>query len=419
MLPARSTRPSSGEVADGSSATLRLVVAPIRVLYVIDSLAPGGAETSLASMAPHLASQGVDLHVCYFTEREGVHDQLRASGATLHHLAAGRLGRVVGLRRLIAAIEPDIVHTTLYEADQAGRLAGAIARRPVVSSLVSTGFELGRWRSLGGLRARAAVAVDALTARAVTAFHAVSAPVADVMARRLAIGRDRFTIIPRGREPDVLGRHSDERRQTVRRRLGVEPAAPFVVAVGREVLPKGHGTLLRAVPEIAAAAPGLRVAIAGRPGDRSDEIATIIEELDIGDIVERLGHRDDVPDLLAAADVLAFPSSREGFPGTLVEALALECPIVASDIPAIRSILERPDGRVLGSLVPVGDGDALAGAVTEVLRGRRDAGMLVAGRDVFERDYTTAAVAGRMLDLYRSVLERPDAADRGIGEDDV
>jgi glycosyltransferase involved in cell wall biosynthesis len=384
--------------------TLRLVVGSIRVLYVIDSLAPGGAETSLASMAPHLAALGIDLHVCYFVEREGVHEQLRDAGATLHHVDAPRPARAFALRRLIATTDPDIVHTTLFEADQAGRLAGVMSRRPVISSLVSTGFELGPLMSASGLRARAAVAVDAITARAVASFHAVSAPVADVMSRRLRVDRDRFTIIPRGREPSDLGERSAERRRDVRDRLGVAPTTPLVVGIGREVLPKGHTTLLRAVPALAADVPGVRVLLAGQRGDRSDEIGRVIDELGIGGIVGRLGHRSDVPDLLAAADALAFPSSREGFPGTLVEALALECPIVASDIPAIRSILQRPCGRLLGTLVPAADSQALARSLAAVLDAPRDDAALSDGRDVFLDEFTTAAVAEQMAALYRSVI---------------
>lgn len=374
------------------------------MLYLIDSLAPGGAETSLASMAPYLGPLGIDLHVCYFVERAGVHDQLRDAGATLHRIDATRLGRILAFRRLIDVEKSDIVHTTLFEADQVGRLAGSSSRLPVISSLVSTGFELGSWRTALGLKARAAVAVDAVTARAVTAFHAVSEPVADVMSRRLLVDRDRFTVIPRGRDPDALGRYSAERRRDARERLGVDSSTPLVISIGREVLPKGHTTLLHALPKLAAAVPGVRLMLAGESGDQSRAIERDIRELGIGRFVDRLGHRDDVPDLLAAADVLAFPSSREGFPGTLIEALALECPIVASDIPSIRSIVERRDSGLLASLVGVGDSSALAESLADVLtRGRNDE-ILSTGRDLFENEFTTAAIAGRMAELYRSVI---------------
>jgi glycosyltransferase involved in cell wall biosynthesis len=177
-----------------------------------------------------------------------------------------------------------------------------------------------------------------------------------------------------------------------------------VISIGREVLPKGHTTLLHALPELAAAVPGVRLMLAGERGDQSGTIERNIAELGIGGIVDRLGHRDDVPDLLVAADVLAFPSSREGFPGTLIEALALECPIVASDIPAIRSLVERRDDRPLASLVGVGDSRALAESLADVLiRGPNDE-ILSTGRDLFETEFTTAAIAGRIASLYRSVL---------------
>jgi glycosyltransferase involved in cell wall biosynthesis len=224
------------------------------------------------------------------------------------------------------------------------------------------------------------------------------------MSRRLRVDRDRFTIIPRGREPGDLGVRTAERRRDVRDRLGVAPTTPLVIGIGREVLPKGHTTLLRAVPALAGDVPGLRVLLAGQRGDRSDEIGRVIDELGIGGVVGRLGHRSDVPDLLAAADALAFPSSREGFPGTLVEALALECPIVASDIPAIRSILQRPGGRLLGTLVPVADSQALARSLAAVLDAPRDDAALSEGRDAFLGEFTTAAVAEQMAALYRSVI---------------
>jgi glycosyltransferase involved in cell wall biosynthesis len=79
-----------------------------------------------------------------------------------------------------------------------------------------------------------------------------------------------------------------------------------------------------------------------------------------------LGHRDDAPDLLAAADVVVLPSRREGLPGTLIEAMFLEAPIVASDIPPVREVV-GPDTPA--ALVPVGDRRALADAIVGILTG--------------------------------------------------
>lgn len=374
------------------------------MLYVIDSLAPGGAETSLALLAPHLEGHGIELHVAYLHEREGLHDDLRGAGATLHHVAGGRVSRVRRLTRLTRDVDADLVHTTLFEADIAGRVAARLARRPVVTSYVSTGFELGARISLGGLRSRGAVAADALTAQLATAFHAVSEPVADVMSRRARIRRDRFTVIPRGREPDALGRWSSGRRASTRHDLQLDLQAPVVLAVGRQVAPKRLTTLVDAVPLLQRTCPGVRVLIAGAEGSGSAGIRRSIDAHGLRQSVHLLGHRSDVPDLMVAADVLAFPSIREGFPGTLVEALALECPIVASDIPTVRAVVDGPGGPV-ARLVPPADPAALAAAIEETLRAGRQTELTERGRRRFEESFTTAATAIRWTEWYRRVTE--------------
>ncbi|NIS32834.1 MAG: glycosyltransferase family 1 protein, partial [Actinobacteria bacterium] len=99
----------------------------MRVLTVIDSLAVGGAEQSLRLLTPHLVAGGVDMHVAYLVERPGVAEALAASGAVLHSVAGGggRPGGLVRLVRLLRDLRPDVVHTTLYEADILGRTAAS------------------------------------------------------------------------------------------------------------------------------------------------------------------------------------------------------------------------------------------------------------------------------------------------------
>ena len=114
----------------------------MRVLYLIDSLGPGGAERSLAAMAPAYVRRGVDLDVAYLIDRPGVHGDLEAAGARLFSLdgPGGRAGWAWRAERLIAARRPDLVHTTLFEADVAGRIGAGLAGAPVVSSLVNVAY---------------------------------------------------------------------------------------------------------------------------------------------------------------------------------------------------------------------------------------------------------------------------------------
>lgn len=378
----------------------------MRILYVIDSLVPGGTERSLAAMAPSLVAAGVNLHVVPLLDRPGVQADLVAAGAELHPaVGAVRRPAVGALRRLIGRVSPDLVHTSLFEADVAGRVAARLVGTPVVTSLVGTGFPVPDGAS-PAMRARfaAAAAVDLATARLAVRFHAVSAEAADYGRRRLRVPADRIEVIHRGRDLDELGRRSAERRHGVRRTLGLDDGVPVVLAVARHDPRKGLEVLIAAWPAVASAVPGAVLLVAGRDGPASAALRRSIDDLGRPGEVTLLGHRDDVADLLAAADVLAFPSRAEGLPGTLLEALALELPIVAADIGPVREVLGAHHPV---RLVPVGDAGALGAAVAASLRQPPPADLLAAGRALVERSFTVGASATRMAAFYhRSVSPR-------------
>src|SRR5437868_13941821 len=93
-------------------------------------------------------------------------------------------------------------------------------------------------------------------------FHAITSHVAAVMADRLHISRSKIDVVPRGRDPVVLGTRTAARAARARRELGVDEGQPLLVAVGRQVWQKGHDTLLDATPALLEQWPELRVVIA-------------------------------------------------------------------------------------------------------------------------------------------------------------
>ena len=375
----------------------------MNLLYLIDSLAPGGAETSLAALAPHLIAAGVDLHVAYFHERPGVGPQLAAAGARLTHVGAGggRLGRIRRTRQLLTSVAPDLLHTTLFEADIAGRFAGALARTPVVSSLVSVAY--GPEHHVPHVwKRRGAQALDALSATRVRRFHANSEDVAETMSRRLYIPRHRIDVVWRGRDATALGLRGEQRRHATRQRLGPDlEGRPLVVAVARHSEVKGLDVLLRAVPALRLAVPDVRVVVAGAEGSATAELDQLCRNLRLGAVVRFIGHSNAVADLMAAADVLAFPSRREGLPGTLIEALALECPFVATDLPSVREVT----AGFAAALVPPDDPGRLAAALEATLRDPAGAADRArAGRARFLTHFTIERSAEAMLAFYERAL---------------
>ena len=378
----------------------------MHLLYVIDSLAPFGAEQSLAALAPRYRARGIRMDVAYLKEGPGLLEALQAGGARCFRVAggSGRVGRLRSLRALIEHRRPDLIHTTLFEADIAGRIAGASERVPVVSSLVSEpyGREHAGDPRIVAWRLRGAQLLDGATAQLVRRFHALTSHGADVMGRRLGIGRSRIDVIPRGRDHRALGARNAQRRRSVRRSLGVGDDERLILAVARQEHQKGLDVLLRALPAVRMKLPTARLFIAGREGGASPLLRMHARELDPA-AVSFLGVRGDVPDLLASADAFAFPSRFEGFGCALLEAMALEAPIVASDLPPIREVVGPATPALL---VPPDDPGALGRAVVSTLTDAADAARRAdVARARFLQRFTIDGVADDMARFYERALE--------------
>lgn len=375
----------------------------MRILYVIDSLAIGGAERSLAAMAPHLVARGVDLRVACFSEGRGVRADLEAARVPVTVLeSAGRLARAARAQHVAAlarSLRADLVHTTLFEADIAGRVGARLARVPVVSTFAVTayGAEHVHRPDLSSAKVRAAQALDALTARLVRRFHAVSGVVAATMADRLRVPRDRIDVVWRGRDASVLGRRTEDRRAGARAQLGVADDVPVLLAVARQEPDKGLDVAVAALPAVRAAWPQARLVVAGAPGAATTDLRVRAGRHDIEGAVTLLGSRDDIADLLSAADVFVAPSRREGLPGAVIEAMALEAPIVASDLPAIEEVV----GPGTALLVPVDDAAALAKAVVATVADPEAArGRARLARERFEQHFTIERAVDGMIAFY-------------------
>lgn len=384
----------------------------MRVLTLIDSLAVGGAEQSLLTVTPHLVKRGIDVHVAYLVERDGIGPEIAEAGATVHSLAgpAGRIAAVRRARALIASLQPDLTHTTLFEADVVGRIAARLAGAPVISSFVTESYgpehygnpEYRRWK------VRAAHLADAATARLATRFHAVSEATARVMAERLRLDPATITVIPRGRDPERLGERTEQRRREARAMLGVGHEEPLVLAAGRHFHFKGLDVVAAAMPFVRAAYPKARLVIAGREGPSTAELRQRIVEGGVEDAVDLIGYRSDVPDLMTAADVFVLPSRAEGSPGVLLEAMALEVPVVATDISAVREIAGPTPTMIL---TPPDHPEPMANAIVGVLGDPGAASELAASaRRRFFDTYTVERVAERTIALYEDAVGSVGAA---------
>jgi len=260
----------------------------------------------------------------------------------------------LGLRQILDRMSPDVVHLHSSKAGMAGRLA-AQGRLPTL-------FQPHGWSWLAAPRgmARAALAWERCAARWTTLFVCVG----EGEARQ---GRDhrlhgRYAIAHNGVDLEKFQPAEERDRLAARDRVGIPREVPLAVCVGRVTRQKGQDVLLAAWPAVSARRPDARLAILGGGELRGP----LRRQASAGVIFA--GAVDDVRPWYAAADVVVLPSRWEGLPLTLLEALAVGCPVVGSNIPGIAE--ELPVGA--GALVPAGDAAALAEAVGHRLC-RRDA----------------------------------------------
>jgi glycosyltransferase involved in cell wall biosynthesis len=177
-----------------------------------------------------------------------------------------------------------------------------------------------------------------------------------------------------------------------------------VLMAARHEYPKGADVLLQALPTVLHAFPRARLLIAGREGRLTPALRAGVRRLGLEENVELLGPRSDVPDLMCAADVFVLPSRWEGLGGVLLEAMALEAPIVASDIGPIREVLGNGE---TGVLVPPGDPSALArGLLSVITDSQRASGRARQARSRFMAEFTIDSIADRMVAFYERALVR-------------
>lgn len=381
----------------------------MKILHVITSLGAGGAERSLAETLPLLRTYSVSSMVaCLHRRQEGVEDEVRRSGIEVH-VPRGRNAatRLTALRRMIARNRPDLIHTSIFEADIVGRITAVRTRIPVISSLVNTTYDAVRLEdpNVSRLGFRIARTMDGWTARHLTDhFLAVSHSVEASAVAHLGIPPERVTVVYRGRDAARLGESDPGRRDRVRAKLGLAFDAEVLITVGRLEFQKGHRDLVEAARLLAPMRPRLRLLIVGRDGNLSGEVRRMVERYALGSVVMLLGHRYDVPDLLAASDLFVLPSLYEGLPGAVIEAMGLSLPVVASDIPAVREVVEEGHS---GALIPSGSPTALAKEIGALLdHPSRLAEFGRHGRRIFEDRFTLDESARRTAALYESVLRR-------------
>jgi glycosyltransferase involved in cell wall biosynthesis len=194
--------------------------------------------------------------------------------------------------------------------------------------------------------------------------------------------------------------------EEAKKRLGIPPGRLVVGAVGRLSAEKGFDLLIRSVARLLKRGMDLELVIVGE-GDQQAPLQALVESLGAGERIQLLGYRSDTRGVYEALDLFALSSLREGLPNVLLEAMALETPVVATRIAGIPRLIR--DGEN-GLLVEPGDEDALTQGLTRLLEDAElRARFRSAGRRTVEARYSFEVRMQKVRALYDGLLQADGA----------
>lgn len=382
------------------------MAAKVRLLELRNTYKWGGGpdKTILLSAEQHDRKR-VEVVVAYVRDNKDqefqIGEKARTKGLAFYEIEERSkvdLSVLQKLYKIIAQHNINLIHAHDYKSD----LFAYLLRRKVRQlrpALVST---MHGW-ALDGFRGRVFWRLDVSLMRKFDHLIAVSHATKEQMVDA-GIPTELISVVHNG-----IDTHTWSPCQTnvaMREALGLENAAPIIGYVGRVSAEKDLYSWLRAVALVATECPQARFVLVGEGRNDSllAELRKIAAGLDIADKVQFLGYRDNLPAIYATFDIFFLSSLREGICNSLLEAMAMGIPVVATDVGGTKEVIlhERT-----GFLVSSGNVEGMAKAILRLVSNtvlRKKLGL--AGRKRIEDDFSFRSRLSRIETLYEEIIEQ-------------
>lgn len=369
---------------------------PVKILHVFARMNCGGAERRTLELMRAIDPSEIRMDFCALSGLPGVLDhEIRAMGGEVHRLPLKQAGFGRAFRELLVREGYEVVHSHVhYPSGWVLRFAhqAGVARRIVHFRSDCDG------RPDAWTRRIVRWGLQYLIDRYATDIVAVSRSAMERAWTPRWQADPRCRVIYNGLDLSRFPDPADVAKVwATRERLGILPEKPLCIHVGSVRPPKNHERLLRIFRAVQERTAGAMLMMVGETLDRTAWLAERLFSLGLGPSVRVLGRRDDVPDLLAASDLMIFPSLWEGLPGAVLESLAAGTPVAASALPCIAEISQFVPGVRAISLTE--SDQHWAEAIAEMMRpGIEDR---VALRRAFDAGpFTLEYHVGRMRELW-------------------
>ncbi|MEI8386064.1 MAG: glycosyltransferase [Verrucomicrobiota bacterium] len=364
-----------------------------KVLHVIDSLHLGGAQEVVLNLATCGDRERFSHEVATMHGRGVYWERMAALGIPLHSLSPHKLfpWYAASLPALLLRGNFDILHCHLVASNIIAKPIGRLCRVPVILNHDHTNDD---YRANDRVR----LALDTLSNRLASHVIAVSDSCRGFLIRREGVPPENITLIQNAID---LRRFSATcgTRAEAGKALGLPDNVPVVAAVGRLNPQKRFSLFIRVAAEVLKRHPGAVFLLAGE-GPEEGMLRKLARESGLEERLHFCGYVPDARQVYLAADVLLMPSLFEGLPMTLLEAMAMRVPVVASALDGIAEVVD--DGRD-GFLVPSGDAKIFCERVCQLIENpslARDMG--AAASEKISRRFS----AGRMCREVEQIYDR-------------
>jgi len=310
---------------------------PARILRIIPSLEMGGVERTLTSILPRLDKRQYKVYLCCLFKRDKLADTMESLGIPIIKFRMrarldfdGKyIAGILRLTRLMKKMQIDIVHTHLYRANLAGRIAAKLAGIPVI---IANEHNIDSWKKFSQRLN------DRALAKITNKIIAVSDAVKDFYVKKIGISEDKIITIYNGVDISKFQTYVNTNKQ--KEEFGIKPDEKIITIIGRLHQQKGHLYFLKAAQIIREKNPKVKFLIVG-DGPLEEQLRSMSEDLGISKNVVFTGLREDIPQILAMSDISVLASLREGFSITVLESMAAGKPVVVTDVGGNSEIVEH------------------------------------------------------------------------------
>lgn len=365
----------------------------INILHLTTSSQIGGAETLVIDISENINPKQFNIFVCALEKDGNLLEKVNHSATQTKHLNSKHLLDFMAALRLYRFIKENKIQLIQIHGLRANLIGRVIGRLAGTQKIISTIHGIDTWRKWYH------TFLDRLTGIWVDKFISVSESGKEIFVRREKFPASKIVTIHNGIDLSLFNRVRFNTSK-LKKELGLENNI-IIGEVANIRSMKGHVDVIEAIPAVIEHYPNVKFLFVGRD-DSKGKIPQLAQNKIGGDFVLFLGYQENIPELLSIFDIFILPSHSEGLPLSILEAMAMELPVIATNVGGIPEIIVNGE---TGILIEPHRPDKLAQALLELLANpqqRHNWGEM--GRKRVEEEFSLNKMIQNVEELYLTLL---------------